>query len=88
MTKENSSRPNEERQKSGGDGDVQGSNYEESMEVTEESSSRPNEERWKLSQSSQVRGSILIVMAVDRLFFVIYLVLTIWVTVAITCNYP
>ena len=72
----------------GDDGDVQGSSSEESTEVIKESSSRPKEERWKSSPSSQVRGSILIVMAVDRLFFVIYLVLTILVIVAIMCNYP
>ena len=65
----------------GGNGDVRGSNSEESMEVIKESSSRPNEERWKSSRFSQVRGSILVVMAVDRLFFVIYLALTFLVTV-------
>ena len=72
----------------GGDGDVQGSNSEELTEVITESGFRLNGEKEKVGRPTKTRGLILIAMTVDRLFLIIYLILTILVTVAILCNHP
>ena len=72
----------------GEDRDVQGSKFDELTEVITESGSRLTGEQEKLGRPTKTRGLILIAMAVDRVFLIIYLILTILVTVAILRNHP